>query len=110
MLRLSGRGQFPATREQIAIQKRKRDQDEQTERRFHGWIPRGAGETSFNLESIGRQGMSSIREAELSLDQALVRTGPCSKFNVGQITSYRATIQAVFFEVCKGSPNWLENR
>jgi hypothetical protein len=29
----------------------------------------------------------------------LVRTGPCSKLNVGQNTSSRATIQAVFFTV-----------
>ena len=42
--------------------------------------------------------MHSVREIEMTLDQALVRTGPCSKFNVAQNTSYRATIQAVFLE------------
>jgi len=41
--------------------------------------------------------VSSIRETEMSPDLGLVRTGPCSKFNVGKNTSSRATIQAVFF-------------
>jgi hypothetical protein len=39
--------------------------------------------------------VSSIRERK-SPDLGLVRTGPCSNFNVGQNTSSRVTIQAVF--------------
>ena len=40
---MSGGGDFPASRERIAAQKRKDDQDGQAKRRVHGWIPLGAG-------------------------------------------------------------------
>jgi hypothetical protein len=55
----------------------------------------------FTWNLSRKAGVCSIREIEMFPDLGLVRTGPCPRIRCGQNTSYRATIQAVFFERLK---------
>jgi|SRR5579859_3264723 len=66
--------------------------------------PLGDGVTPLHLNLSRKAGVSSM--CEPNPRSRLVRTGPCSKFDVGQNTSSRATIQAVFLTVFEGVPIW----
>jgi hypothetical protein len=95
---VSGEGNFPASGEQVAAQKGKDEKNGQAQRRFHGWIPLGAGGRPHVAWNLSRKaGDVFNREPKLVPRSRLVITRPRSRFVMSAKIPHIGQLSKLFF-------------